>query len=192
MSEFQSAAIDNTVRELPRPQGYLWPEPPKEAKDTLPKDFGWPATRLATARLLRACSSVTSTSNSKGIEGRLRKGSPFCVLRVFYSISPSAKPRTRPQGSRTCITWSEMQPASCRFIPSSSCKTACHAKKTMPGFGRALLNAFVRDQRSTRPEPEPFIRASTSLTVTRLKSPEMVCLRQEAATANSSASAWVL
>ena len=65
-------------------------------------------------------------------------------------------------------------------------------KKTMPGFGRALLNAFVRDQRSTRPEPEPFIRASTSLTVTRLKSPEMVCLRQEAATANSSASAWVL
>ena len=42
-------------------------------------------------------------------------------------------------------------------------------------------------QRSTRPEPEPFIRLSTSLTLTRLKSPPMVCLRQLAATANSSA-----
>ena len=46
-------------------------------------------------------------------------------------------------------------------------------------------------QPEPRPEPEPFIRASTSLTLTRLKSPGIVCLRQEAATANSSASAWV-
>ena len=43
MSEFQSAAIHDTVHEHPRPQGILWPEPPQEAKDTLPKDFGWPA-----------------------------------------------------------------------------------------------------------------------------------------------------
>ena len=86
MSEFQSAAIDNTVRELPRPQGYLWPEPPKEAKDTLPKNFGWPATRPATARLLRACSSVTSTSNSKGIEGSVPKGAGLfaCPLQSCF------------------------------------------------------------------------------------------------------------
>ena len=32
-----------------------------------------------------------------------------------YSVSPSAKLRTRPQSNRTYITWSVMQPASCRF-----------------------------------------------------------------------------
>ena len=63
MSEFQSAAIHDTVHEHPRPQGILWPEPPKEAKDTLPKDFGWPATKPATARRSKACSSATSASN---------------------------------------------------------------------------------------------------------------------------------
>ena len=42
-------------------------------------------------------------------------------------------------------------------------------------------------QRCTRPLPLPFIRFSTSATFTRLKSPPMVCLRQLAATANSSA-----
>ena len=31
--------IHDTVHELPRPQGYLWPEPLKEAKDALPKDL---------------------------------------------------------------------------------------------------------------------------------------------------------
>ena len=55
----------------------------------------------------------------------------------------------------------------------------------------AGLLLFLSTQRSTRPEPEPFMRLSTSFTVTRLKSPEIVCFRQDAATANSSASAWV-
>ena len=41
----------------------------------------------------------------------------------------------------------------------------------------------------TRPEPSPPISFSTSPTDTRLKSPEMECLRQLAATANASASA---
>ena len=35
----------------------------------------------------------------------------------IYSVSPSAKLRTRPQSNGTYVTWSEMQPASCRFIP---------------------------------------------------------------------------
>lgn len=39
MSEFQSATIHDTVHEPPRPQGFLWPEPPPEAKNTLPKDL---------------------------------------------------------------------------------------------------------------------------------------------------------
>ena len=37
----------------------------------------------------------------------------------------------------------------------------------------------------TRPEPSPFISVLTSATLTWLKSPSIVCLRQEAATANS-------
>ena len=44
------------------------------------------------------------------------------------------------------------------------------------------------DQRSTRPEPLPPANFSTSSALTRLKSPGMVCFRQDAATANSKAS----
>lgn len=40
---------------------------------------------------------------------------------LLYSESPSAKLRTRPQSNGTCITWSVMQPASCRFTLDSSC-----------------------------------------------------------------------
>ena len=40
----------------------------------------------------------------------------------------------------------------------------------------------------TRPEPPPWISASTSSTVKRLKSPGIECFRQDAATANSRAS----
>ena len=42
-------------------------------------------------------------------------------------------------------------------------------------------------QRCTRPVPSPLASFSTSETLTRLKSPMTLCLRQEAATANSSA-----
>jgi L-ascorbate metabolism protein UlaG (beta-lactamase superfamily) len=45
--------------------------------------------------------------------------------------------------------------------------------------------------RSTRPEPPPFKRASTSSTLERLKSPWTECFRQLAAAANSSASCRV-
>ena len=34
---------------------------------------------------------------------------------ILYSVSPSAKLWTRPQSNGTYVTWSEMQPASCRF-----------------------------------------------------------------------------
>ena len=81
MSEFQSAAIHDTVHEHPRPQGYLWPEPPKEAKDTLPKDFGWLATRPATARRSRACSSGTSSNSGFKQAGLV----PACFLR--YTVA---------------------------------------------------------------------------------------------------------
>ena len=39
-----------------------------------------------------------------------------------------------------------------------------------------------------RPEPSPLARARTSSGVLRLKSYSMLCFRQEAATANSTAS----
>lgn len=48
------------------------------------------------------------------------------------------------------------------------------------------LNRIPLLQRETRPEISPHIILSTSATVTRLKSPSIECLRQEAATANSS------
>ena len=40
---------------------------------------------------------------------------PSSILKPLYSESPFAKLRPRPQSGRTCITWSEMPPASCRF-----------------------------------------------------------------------------
>src|SRR5690606_32526542 len=46
---------------------------------------------------------------------------------------------------------------------------------------------MVTGYRCTRPEASPPISFSTSATPTRLKSPEIECLRQLAATANSSA-----
>jgi len=39
MSEFQSAATLNIVHKHPRPQDFLWTEPPKEAKNTFSKDL---------------------------------------------------------------------------------------------------------------------------------------------------------
>lgn len=45
--------------------------------------------------------------------------------------------------------------------------------------------------RCTRPFAEPPASARTSSVDTMLKSPGIVCLRAEAATANSSASPWV-
>jgi len=47
--------------------------------------------------------------------------------------------------------------------------------------------ANPRDHRSTRPAPDPVANFSTSSASARLKSPGMVCFKQEAATANSSA-----
>ena len=38
---------------------------------------------------------------------------------LYYSKSPFTKLRPRPQSNRTYITWSVMQPASCRFTSKS-------------------------------------------------------------------------
>lgn len=51
-----------------------------------------------------------------------------------------------------------------------------------------LVMVFQSRYLCTRPEPSPPAKASTSSRLTRLKSPSTVCLRQDAATANSKAS----
>ena len=50
---------------------------------------------------------------------------------AFFSESPSQKLRTRPQSNGTCITRSEMQPASCRFtryMPGRSAHGPHHSR----------------------------------------------------------------
>ena len=58
-------------------------------------------------------------------------------------------------------------------------------------FVLTILSWVETPYLTTLPDPSPPIKARTSATLTRLKSPLIECLRQLAATANSSASASV-
>lgn len=64
-------------------------------------------------------------------------------------------------------------------------------KLSIPSIPGLMVNEKIQDRyfyRCTRPVASPSLSFTTSETLTRLKSPIMECLRQLAATANSSAS----
>ena len=63
-----------------------------------------------------------------------------------------------------------------------------HQKRIWRNSSNPFLINLITYYLETRPEPSPFIRFLTSSSVTRFISPSIVCLRQEAATANSIAS----
>ena len=66
-------------------------------------------------------------------------------------------------------------------------RSRLHDTQAAP-FTVAVLYRWGFVYRCTLPEPSPFNKLRTSSTLKRLKSPGMECFKQEAATANSSAS----
>lgn len=94
----------------------------------------------------------------------LEKLSPMSIWNIWkrlsilsYSVSPSAKLRARPQGNGTYITWSVMQPASCRFIEKYR-RTVFHflnnGKWNRPQFEKVLKRQVIdkidRESRKSR------------------------------------------
>ena len=78
------------------------------------------ASRLSPHLLL--CKSFCKASDSTTKQRDLRHlvGDATGIMPVYYK-SPSAKLRTRSQSNGTYVTWSVMQPASCRFLYASVC-----------------------------------------------------------------------
>ena len=95
---------------------------------------------------------------------------------MLYSESPSAKLRSFPQSSGTFITWSEMQPASCRFSKKDRLSSRSLAARDGDGAeptGLALAQPVFRvllrhdprrrlphPERKTRPPPLPPSKSS--------------------------------